>query len=113
MATASLPLQQRNEKVAWLGLWLAITGLVLPVFVAIVCALVSDKEVGMLCLLLFVALEVAALGCAIATRRQQPGKAALAISVISLLLVGIALGLFMPWRDSTTPGGASPQVVAE
>jgi hypothetical protein len=108
-ASASVSLRRENEQLAWLGVWLAIGGIVLPALILLLVAIFSDRNVIAPCGLLFAAMEVAALGCGIATRRQQPGKAALAISIISLVIVGLVVGLFMP----TTVQRSGPEAEIE
>lgn len=78
-----------NQKLGWMALSLSIAGLVVPVLVALVCKLVSEKDVLNFCLALFAVLEVATLGCGIVARRVPAAKAALIISILSLIFVGL------------------------
>jgi hypothetical protein len=79
---------------AWLGkasLVTSIIGIALSAFLAVLVGIFirGPKEQGMyfgLCLLLFVILELIALGCGIAARRTSTGKAGLVISGILLLI---------------------------
>ena len=106
-------MEEKKDKLGWIGLWLAITGLVLPILIAIICGVLLDKDVGYLCVLLYVALEISALGCGIAARQHSPGKAALLISAISLVLGILGYGWFgtrsvrgepsCPQTESVTP----------
>ncbi len=83
----NLPVE--NHKLAWIALSLAIAGLVFPMLLALVCELISDKNVSTLCMALFAAIELSALGCGIVARRVPAAKAALIISLLSLIFVGL------------------------
>jgi hypothetical protein len=87
-----------NESVGRASQWLAVTGLVGPVvlaialnFIAAALRLGDDGRSFSLYALLFVLLEAAALVCGIVGRRSGAGKAGLAIAGVSLVLgLGIA-----------------------
>lgn len=83
----NLPVE--NHKLAWIALSLAIAGLVFPMLLALVCELISDKNVSTFCMALFAAIELSALGCGIVARRAPAAKAALIISVLSLIVVAL------------------------
>jgi cytochrome c biogenesis factor len=107
------------ESVGRTSLWLAITGLVLPILVAITVAVVltlanasehARHDGGpyyLLCFLLFVVLELAALVCGIVGLRSGAGKAGLILSSISLGLtvigVVLSMGFFMVARVAPSP----------
>lgn len=84
------------KTVAWVGLGLAIGGLVLPVLLAFIGSLVTDKDVTALCLVLYGVLEFAALCCGIIARRVPAGKTALAISGVAIVIGGFLVLFFMP-----------------
>ncbi|MBN2270168.1 MAG: serine/threonine protein kinase [Sedimentisphaerales bacterium] len=104
-----------------LSLILAIAGMVLPIIVAMVMIIVqwlrkSDlPEAGplyIICMLLFIALETAALATGIVARRTAQGKAGLIISAILLALTVISVPIFTvhqevkvsgPTTETTTP----------
>ena len=93
----------QDQKVGWIGLWLAIGGMVLPILIAILCYMVFDKDVTVLCALLFVACEVAALGCGIAGGKDSSGRAALIVSAVSLVLSVLLFMSFSLERVESTP----------
>ena len=99
-------MEEQNKKVGWIGLWLAIGGMVLPILIAILCSMVFNKDVTFLCALLFLAGEVAALGCGIASRKSGPGRAALIVSAVSLVLSVLLYGfLAVDSVESTSSPG--------
>ena len=79
-------MEEQNQKVGWIGLWLAIGGMVLPILMAILDRMGFNDATAFLCALLFLASEVAALGCGIASRKSGPGRVALIVSAGSLIL---------------------------
>jgi len=90
-----------NASLGKTSLWTSIVGVVLPVSLAILVAIFlkpsSEKALAnALCGVLFVILELIALGCGIAGRRTATGKAGLVISVILLLLFSFSILFFMP-----------------
>ena len=87
---------KRTDLLGRIGLWLAIVGLILPILIAIICYMVFKEDMTALCALLFLACEVAALGCGIASRKSGPGRAALIVSSLSLVLGVFLLGCFIP-----------------
>jgi len=99
----------QGQKIGSIGLWLAIGGMVLPILITILCYMVFDKDMTFLCALLFVACEVAALGCGIASGKEdRSGRAALMISAISLFLSVLLYGFLAPARvTSSGPDGPS------
>jgi hypothetical protein len=87
-----------NERQGQISLWTSILGLVLPVLLAMVFAVLLDRgilhEPGTyygLCLLLSGVLELAALGCGLGARRTVSGKAGLLLSLASLLLLVLVM----------------------
>jgi hypothetical protein len=103
----------QDQKVGSIGLWLAIGGMVLPILIAILCYMAFDEDVTFLCALLFVACEVAALGCGIASGKEdRSGRAALVISAVSLVLSVLLLGFLTPVRfTSSGPNGPSSESI--
>lgn len=96
-------MEEQNQKVGWIGLWLAIGGMVLPILIAILCYMVFEEDVTSLCALLFLACEVAALGCGIASRKSGPGRAALIVSAVSLVLSVLLFMSFSLRMVESTP----------
>lgn len=88
-----------TSNIGRMSLILAIGGVVLPIFVVLLLAIVewlTDFDPPyMLCLLLFVALEIAALVTGIIGRRSACGKAGLTISAILLVLTAIGAPFLM------------------
>jgi hypothetical protein len=83
-----------NERQGRISLWTSIVGLVLPVLLAMVFAVLLERNIlrepGIyygLCLLLSGVLELAALMSGLATRRTVSGRTGLYISLASLLLL--------------------------
>ena len=103
MEEPALTAEGQDQKVGWIGLWLAIGGMVLPILIAILCYMVFDEDVTFLCALLFLACEVAAMGCGIASRKSGPGRAALIASTVSLVLSVLLYGFFAVSEVKSTP----------
>jgi hypothetical protein len=89
-----------NASLGTASLWTSIIGIVLPGCLAVLVALLFKPPepvhgIRTICWLLFVILELIALGCGIAARRTATGKAGLAISstCVVILLVLVALKL--------------------
>jgi len=107
-------MDEQNNKLGWLGIWLSIIGLILPILIAIAGGLFFDMDVVSLCMLLFVALELPALGCGIVARQTRPGKAAASISGSSLVLFVLFLAFLTPIRMESSPAnGGQPVKVSE
>jgi hypothetical protein len=92
-----------DERLGHISLWTSIVGLVLPVLLAMVFAVLLEqnilREPGTyygLCLLLGGVLELAAVGCGLGARRTADGKTGLFISLASLLLLVLVVALTMP-----------------
>ena len=92
-----------DERLGGISLWTCLVGLVLPVLLAMVFAVLLERnilrEAGTyygLCLLLGGVLELAALGCGLGGRRTAAGKTGLFISIASLLLLVLVLGFVTP-----------------
>jgi hypothetical protein len=83
------------------SLWTAIIGIVLPASLAVLVAVfltrpVLGQDPGIayaLCGVIFVILQLVALGCGIAARRTPTGRAGMVISAI-LLVLGVGLAAF-------------------
>jgi hypothetical protein len=115
----ALAARHSAEGVGRTSLWLAITGLVLPILLAIVVSVVLTlanayetylRNGGAyygLCVLLFVVLELAALVCGLVGWRSSSGKAGVILSGISLVLtVGVFVlgaGFWMVARAPRSP----------
>jgi hypothetical protein len=87
-----------DERLGRISLWTSIVGLVLPVLLAMVFAVLLERNILRepgtyygLCLLLGGVLELAALGCGLWGRRTAAGKTGLFISLASLLLLVMVL----------------------
>jgi predicted Ser/Thr protein kinase len=102
-----------------LALWAAIAGLVLPIVLVLGIGLLADvlklnlsDGYLMLCGMLGIVLEVVALGGGIVGRRSASGKAALIISIISLVLYALFFMavLVSPARSG---GGSAVETVGE
>ena len=104
-------MEEQNKKVGWIGLWLAIGGMVLPILMVILYGMGVDDATAFMCGLLFLASEVAALGCGIASRKSGPGRAALIISAV--LLVWSVLMYLLYSRGSMVEGGAVEEAAAK
>ena len=104
-------MEEQNKKVGWIGLWLAIGGMVLPILMVILYGMGVDDATAFMCGLLFLASEVAALGCGIASRKSGPGRAALIISAVSLVLSVLMYLSFS--RASMVEGGAVEEAAAK
>ncbi|MEO2021816.1 MAG: hypothetical protein ABGX05_08300 [Pirellulaceae bacterium] len=99
-----------NEKLGKIGLWLAILGMILPILIVLLCHIILGKDVSYLSALLFLACEVSALGCGIASRQSGPGRATVIVSAASLVL-SVLLYLFLGVRSvESTP---SPEPIKE
>ena len=89
-----------------LSLILAIGGVVLPIVVVLVLAIIewltSFNPPYILCVLLFVALEIATLATGIIGRHSTCGKAGLTLSAILLILTAIGYPLIMVIGVRTT-----------
>tara|TARA_B100000809_G_scaffold179827_1_gene177422 strand:+ start:130 stop:459 length:330 start_codon:yes stop_codon:yes gene_type:complete len=99
-----------NEKLGKIGLWLAILGMILPILIALLCQIVFEKDVSFLVALLFLACEVSALGCGIASRQSGPGRAAVIVSAVSLVLSVLIYGFLGVRSVESTP---SPELNTE
>ena len=87
-----------DERLGSISLWTSIVGLVLPVLLAMVFAVLLERNILRepgtyygLCLLLGGVLELAALGCGLGARRTVAGKTGLFISLASLLLLVLVM----------------------
>ena len=87
-----------DERLGRISLWTSIVGLVLPVLLAMVFAVLLERNILRepgtyygLCLLLGGVIELAALGCGLGARRTAAGKTGLFISLASLLLLVLVL----------------------
>jgi hypothetical protein len=87
-----------EERLGDISLGISIAGLVFPVFLARVFAVLLEWNIlrgpGInyaLCLLLGGVIELAALGCGLGARRTTAGKTGLFISLASLLLLVLVL----------------------
>jgi hypothetical protein len=92
-----------DERLGRISLWTSLVGLVLPVLLAMVFAVLLERnilrEAGTyygLCLLLGGVLELAALGCGLGARRTVAGMTGLFLSLASLLLLVLVLGFMTP-----------------
>jgi hypothetical protein len=112
MEEQALTVEGQDQKVGWIGLWLAIGGMVLPILIAILCDMVFDEDVTFLCALLFLACEVAALGCGIASRKGGPGRAALIVSAVSLVL-SVLLFMYFAAVSVESTSTPSPEPIRE
>ena len=101
-------MEQETNRVGWIGLWLAIVGLVLPILIAIACYMIAKEDLTALCGLLFLACEVAALGCGIAGRKSSPGRAAVIVSIVSLIL---SVLLFLAFAVRTVESTPAPPAI--
>jgi hypothetical protein len=87
-----------DERLGRISLWTSIVGLVLPVLLAMVFAVLLERNILRdpgtyygLCLLLGTLVELAALGCGLGARRTATGKTGLFISLASFLLLVLVL----------------------
>lgn len=93
-----------NILLGKVSLWAAVVGVVLPVcLVVVVAMLFSHPALGQdagpayaCCGLLFVMLELIALGCGIAARRTATGKAGLVIGSVVLPVGLVVFALLYP-----------------
>jgi hypothetical protein len=86
------------NSIGRISLWTSITGVVLPVLLALGGSLLAERldlteGYLVLCLLLGIGLEVAAMGCGMVGWRSKSGKAGLMISVLSLVLFALVFCL--------------------
>jgi hypothetical protein len=104
-------MSNENATLGNASLWTAIIGIVVPGCLAVLVAVFYPRHLGndpgplyALCGVLFVILELVALGCGIAARRTATGIAGIVISgtLCALLFLGAALCLltYLAW-DST------------
>ena len=99
-----------NQKLGKIGLCLAILGMILPILIVLLCYTVFEKDVSALGALLFLACEVAALGCGIASWQSGSGRAAVIVSAVSLVLSVLLYGFFGVTHVESTP---SPELNTE
>ena len=99
-----------NEKLGKIGLWLAILGMILPILIVLLCYIILGKDVSYLSALLFLACEVSALGCGIASRQSGPGRATVIVSATSLVLSVLLYSFFAVRLVESTP---SPKPIKE
>ena len=99
-----------NQKLGKIGLWLAILGMILPILIVLLCQIVLEKDVSFLGALLFLACEVSALGCGIASRQSGLGRATVIVSAVSLVLSVLLYGFFGVTHVGSTP---SPELNSE
>ena len=99
-----------NEKLGKIGLWLAILGMILPILIVLLCHIILGKDVSYLSALLFLACEVSALGCGIASRQSGPGRATVIVSAASLVLSVLLYGFLAVRLVESTP---SPEPIKE
>jgi hypothetical protein len=92
-----------DERLGGISLWTSIVGLVLPVLLAMVFAVLLERNILRepgtyygLCLLLGGVIELAALGCGLGARRTAAGKTGLFISLASLLLLVLVMAVTTP-----------------
>jgi hypothetical protein len=92
-----------DERLGSISLWTSIVGLVLPVLLAMVFAVLLERNILRepgtyygLCLLLGGVIELAALGCGLGARRTAAGKTGLFISLASLLLLVLVMAFTTP-----------------
>ena len=93
-----------DERLGRVSLWISMVGLVLPVLLAMVFAVLLERNILRepgtyygLCLLLGGVLELAALGCGLGARRTGAGKTGLFISLASLLLLVLVMAFTTVW----------------
>jgi hypothetical protein len=107
-----------NISLGKASLWTSIVGIVLPVCLAVLVAIFLNRPVlgqdpGVaysLCGLLFVMLELIALGCGIAARRTATGKAGLVIGLSALLLGLVVFALKM--HSERAPAAAAGETAS-
>ena len=91
-----------------ISLWVAIAGAVLPVLLAQGARLVAPSQrlpdFFVLCFVLGIVMELAALGCGIAARRTAAGKAGILTAGVMLML-GLLLGLRSPVQRGPSEAG--------
>jgi hypothetical protein len=105
-----------DERLGRLSLGTSLVGLVLPVLLAMVFAVLLERNILRdsatyygLCLLLGGVLELAALGCGLGARRTTAGKTGLSLSLASLLLLVLVLAFttsrvqMAPVQEQTAP----------
>ena len=99
-----------NKKLGSIGLYFAILGMILPIIIVLAFQVVLDKDVSFLGALLFLACEVAALGCGFVGRQSGAGKASVIISAASLVL-SMLLYLFVGVKsvESTPSSGLNTE----
>jgi hypothetical protein len=93
-----VPVAADDERQGRISLWLSLVGLVLPVLLAMVFAVLLERNILRepgtyygLCLLLGGVLELAALGCGLGARRTTAGKTGLFLSLAFLVLLVLVL----------------------
>ena len=99
-----------NKKLGSIGLYFAILGMILPIIIVLAFQVVLDKDVSFLGALLFLACEVSALGCGIASRQSGLGRATVIVSAVSLVLSVLLYGFFGVTHVGSTP---SPELNSE
>ena len=105
IAIANAPNQV--SPIGRISLWLAIGGLVVPIFLALIGALLAEVihppvAYFTLCVVLLFLLEFAALVCGVAGRRTTSGKAGVAVSLIWLVFGGCGgMSIFL-WAFTTS-----------
>ena len=98
-----------GTRVGIVSLWASILGIVLTIIVALlVRSFVNgdDEPYYMMCVLLFVGMEVIGLITGIVGRKSPAGKAGLGISLVCVVLTLLAIPIFMvrPVREASTTG---------
>jgi hypothetical protein len=108
-------LEKPKSGLGLLSLWLAITGMVLPIVIVVVVLASGTAESSgfmILCGLLATALELAALVCGIIARRSASGKAGLIISCIGLILASQAF-MALSTKGHRSGGGTFVETFGE
>jgi hypothetical protein len=92
-----------DERLGRISLWTSIVGLLLPVVLMMVFAVLLERNIlhewgkfHGLCLLLGGVLELAALGCGLGARRTAAGKGGLLIAVVSVVLLMLVTAIAVP-----------------
>jgi hypothetical protein len=116
-----------NATLGKASLWTSIIGIVLPVSLAVLVAVFlkppNEQQrleyerlrewANLLCAVLFVILELVALGCGIAARRTATGKIGLIVAVVVLLLFSFAILLKTLPKRKPAPAAPANEVQAD
>lgn len=113
-------MNEENEKsmIGIVSLWTGILGIVLPILCAFLAHLFAKENSGfyyLLCILLFIGLELVALITGIIGRKSLCGKAGMIIAIVCEVLLALLIILALPyfWMSKRSMTVTHPVVIED